>query len=96
MGLIVCKSIFGKIRGLMFRWPKEGIVFVNKKPAKFDLHTFFVFYPIDILFLDKNKKIIKVYKRVRPFKFYIEGIESKYIVELRNSREYKIGEKFNF
>lgn len=94
--MIICKSCFSKLLGLMFRWPEEGLIFINNKPKRYDLHTFFVFYPIDILFLDENKKIIKIYKRVRPFRFYIKGVESKYIVELRKTSNYKLGDKFNF
>ena len=85
MELIKCKSLLSKIMGLMFRWPKYGAIFINKKPAKYDLHTFFVFYPIDILFLDENHKIIKIYKNIKPFKFYIQGVKCKYIIELRSS-----------
>ena len=92
--LIECKSLLSKIRGLMFRWPKYGAIFINEKPIKYDLHTFFVFYSIDILFLDENYRIIKAYKRVKPFTFYIKGIKSRYIVELRNSKNLNAGEIF--
>ena len=51
-------------------------------------------YSIDILFLDENYRIIKAYKRVKPFTFYIKGIKSRYIVELRNSKNLNAGEIF--
>jgi len=98
MELISCYSFLSKLRGLMFRFSKKDLVFINKVPKRINLHTLFVFYSIDILFLDENKRIIKYYKCVKPFTFYIPGIKSKYILELVNnsSLDYKIGEKINF
>jgi uncharacterized membrane protein (UPF0127 family) len=42
----------------------------------------FVFYSINVLFLDSNKKVIDIKKRLRPFTFYSPKKKAKYIIEL--------------
>ena len=59
---------------------------------------FFVFFPIDILFLDKNKKIIEIKKNFRPFSFYKSREKAKYVVEIAEENNYKaikIGDRFH-
>lgn len=52
------------------------------------LHSWFVFYPIDVLVLDKDKKIIEIKKNFKPFGFWSSKREGKYVVEL--GKDYKI------
>ena len=52
-----CKSLFSKFRGLMFTKKKErALIFFFNKPTRVDLHMFFVFYPIDVVFLNEKKQ----------------------------------------
>ena len=60
------------------------------------LHMFFVFYPIDVLIADKNKKIVEIKRNFEPFTFWKSKKEGKYIIELSFSSEYKVGEKLEF
>ena len=56
---------------------------------------FFVFFPINVLFLDKNKQIIEIKKNFRPFTTYKSKNKANYVVEIsKNKKEYKIGQKF--
>ena len=43
---------------------------------------FFVFYPIDVLFLDKNKIVAEMKENFRPFAFYNPKNKAMYIIEL--------------
>ena len=43
---------------------------------------FFVFYPIDVLFLDKTKIIVDIKEHFRPFTFYKSRKKAMYAVEL--------------
>lgn len=70
-----------KARGLMFSKQKD-IVFVQKKEEKVPLHMWFVFYPIDIVFLDKQKKIVEIKENFLPFTFYFPKHNAQYILEL--------------
>jgi len=57
-------------------------VFIFNKPRRIDLHMFFVFYPIDVLFLDEKKKIVEIKENFRPFTFYYPNKKASYVIEL--------------
>jgi uncharacterized membrane protein (UPF0127 family) len=63
----VADTFFKRFIGLMFRKdisPEEAVVFPNASA----IHTFFMRFPIDIVFADKNRKIIKICENVRPWR----------------------------
>lgn len=80
----ILTTIFSKAKGLMFskKINDTGYIFVFSKPRKIDLHMFFVFYPIDVLFLDENKKVVEIKENLKPFTFYVSKNKAKYVVEL--------------
>ena len=58
-------TIFSRIKGLMFRKsmdPDEALLFYHTH----SIHTFCMRFPIDVVFLDKNMKVIKVYHALKP------------------------------
>ena len=61
---------------------------------------FFVFYPIDVLFLDKNKIVVEIKENFKPFTFYNPKKKSKYILELQKNTikktETTLGNKIDF
>ena len=61
MKTIICDTKLKQLRGLMFRFKKVRAIF----PA-IPVHTWFVFYPIKLKWLDKNKNLIKE-EIARPF-----------------------------
>lgn len=79
-----CNSFLSKLRGLMFSKPKN-LIFVLNRESKINstIHTFFVFFPIDVIWLDKNKKIVDHRKNVKPFSIAIPKKKAKYIIELK-------------
>ena len=61
---------------------------------------FFVFYPIDVLFLNKNKIVVEMKENFKPFTFYTPKNKALYIIELprgsiKNSKT-KIKDKIEF
>jgi uncharacterized protein len=80
----ILTSIFSKAVGLMFhkRITDTGYIFVFEKPRRIDLHMFFVFFPIDLLFLDKEKKVIEIKEDFRPFTLYYSKEKAAYVIEL--------------
>ncbi len=56
--LRVCKQWWQHATGLMFSRRKSCLLSF-KQPRKVRLHSWFVFYPLDILILDKNKVVAK-------------------------------------
>lgn len=63
------------------RQPDYALIFKFDKEEKVPLHMFFVFYPIDVLFLDKNKKVVGMKPDFRPWHFHKPDCEAKYIIE---------------
>ena len=76
-----CKTAFSKAIGLMLSKPKP-LVFVFPDEKIVPLHMFFVFYPIDVLFLNKEKKVVEMKENFRPFTFYTPNKKARYIIEL--------------
>ncbi|MCK4521772.1 MAG: DUF192 domain-containing protein [Nanoarchaeota archaeon] len=78
----LCNSEFEKLKGLMFtKKISKALVFVSGKEQNISMHMFFVFYPIDVLWLNKNKKIIQIKKDFRPFRIS-KGCKARYVIEL--------------
>ena len=78
---LICKSIFSQAQGLMFR-RKENLIMIFPEERQINLHMVFVFFPIDVLFLDSKKQIVEIKKGLRPFGFYFAKKKARYIVEL--------------
>jgi hypothetical protein len=80
----ICRSIFSKALGFMFRFkkPDYALVFIFNREVKAELHMFFVFFPIDVLFLDKNKKVVDIKKDFKPFSYYSPKAKPQYVIEL--------------
>jgi uncharacterized membrane protein (UPF0127 family) len=57
------KRIFGLIRKKALT-PEEGLIFYHAP----SIHMFFMKFPIDVVFLDKNMAIIKICRALKPWK----------------------------
>lgn len=84
--------------GLMFSSKKKfdfGLIFDLKRETitGAGIHMFFVFFSINVLFLDKNKRIVD-YKTLKPFTMYQPVKKIRYIIELPvEFKNYKINDK---
>jgi len=76
------KSPISKAIGLMFAMNPKNLIFIFKKEKIVPLHMFFVLFPIDVLFLDKNKIVVEIKENFRPFTSYIPKAKAKYVIEL--------------
>ena len=83
---------WGKASGLMFSI-KKNLLFVFNKPQKVSFHNFFVFFSIDLVFLDKNMKILEIKRNFKPFRIYTPKNKASYVLELCEYHKLKIGEK---
>ena len=72
-GTIVCErceipeSSFGRARGLLGRdglEPGEGML-IDRAGS---VHMFFMRFPIDVVFLDRNRKVVGVRRELRPWR----------------------------
>ncbi len=95
-----CKNIFSKSLGLMFSKKITPLIFSFEKEKIIPLHMFFVFYPIDVLFLNKNKIVVEIKKNLGPFSFYTPKNKSMFIIELPqgaiDKTKTEVGDKIEF
>ena len=97
----ICDSILAKFTGLMFSLKqKSPLIFKFNREQVISLHMVFVFYPIDVLFLDKNKVVVDFKENFNPFTFYSSKRKSMYAIELPNGTvkksKAKVGDKIGF
>jgi uncharacterized membrane protein (UPF0127 family) len=86
-----CHSIWSKAHGLMFS-KKRNLVMVFNREQRIQLHNFFVFFPIDVVVLDKDKKVVEIKRNFRPFTFWNSKQKGKYLIEFAFPAEYKLGD----
>ena len=97
----LCDDKLSKFIGLMFSKKRnKALIFRFKEEKIIALHMFFVFYSIDILFLDKKKIVVDKKENFRPFTFYKSKRKAIYAIELPNKAIMKtkteIGDKIEF
>ncbi|MDR1417777.1 MAG: DUF192 domain-containing protein [Endomicrobium sp.] len=75
----IAKTFLSRLLGFMFKKNvKYAILLKNCR----SVHTFFMRFNIDIVFLDKENKIIKVVKNVKPFRIVLPIKNSFSILEV--------------
>ena len=88
-----------KVKGLLGREclaDGQGLLFKGAA----SLHTFFMQFPIDIIYMDKNGKVLKSARGVRPFKLVMAPFRSYYALELPvgaiNRSTTRVGDRLSF
>ena len=94
---IILTSALSKAIGLMFSSSIDTThIFTFNKLKTVNFHTLFVFFPIDMLFLDENKRVLDIKKNIKPFTFNVKS-KAKYVVELPTEYlKVKIGDVIDF
>ncbi|MDY6958314.1 MAG: DUF192 domain-containing protein [Halobacteriota archaeon] len=95
-------TILSQSRGLMFRRRLEdtALLFILKRPERVNIHMLFVFFPIDILFLDEGRKVVEL-GRLNPFTGLKRSkTKISYVVELPagiiEEHSIKVGDELTF
>ncbi len=94
-------SFWKKLKGLMFEGRGNfnyALIFELPEESKLmaSIHMLFVFFPIDIVYLDKNKSIVEIKKGLKPFSLnYTPEQKAKYFIELPGGKaaNVKVGDK---
>ncbi|MFT4308040.1 MAG: DUF192 domain-containing protein [Candidatus Woesearchaeota archaeon] len=76
----LARTQWEKARGLMFSRPHD-VLFEFGEEEKLKFHMVFVFYPIDIIFMDKQMRVVDLKERFRPFTFYYSKACSSTVLE---------------
>jgi hypothetical protein len=94
----VLKRCFERARGLLFR-PKikedQAFVFYFPKEGYWSFHMFFMTYAIDIIWLDREKRIVDMIAGFKPFEVHKPSRKARYVIEMPvgKIKKYKIREK---
>jgi uncharacterized membrane protein (UPF0127 family) len=78
---IVCQTPWSRARGLMFR-KKQNLIMIFPGERTISLHMFFVFYPITVLVVDAEKRVVEINSRFTPFTLWTAKKAGKYVLEL--------------
>ena len=72
------KGAFGKIRGLIGEKTPRAVVF----NTRFGIHTFFLLFPIDVIILDKNRRVVALRKMLKPNRIFLWNSRFTTVIEL--------------
>ncbi len=76
----VARSMWSRMRGLIAHPLAEGHGLLL--PSCSSVHTHFMSYPIDVLYLSRNDAIVKIAPALKPWRFSWGGRGAKHVVEL--------------
>ena len=90
----VANSYFPRLVGLLGRtkrWaqPGRGLWIVPSR----GVHTIGMLFPIDLIFLSKDKQVVHVEEHVRPFRISAVSLKASSILELPAHTIYRTGTK---
>jgi len=83
------------------RLDDKCLIFIFGKEQIVPLHMMFVFFPIDIVFLNRTKQIVESFENAKPFISYITPKrKAMYVIELPagtiRKNHLKTGDKLEF
>lgn len=94
--ILVCSSFWSQLRGYMWRTCSyDALLFTLGTSRRVALHTWFVFFPLDIYYLDASGTILARYLRVRPFTCYLAGVAAAYILETAQPTSFALGARLD-
>lgn len=70
-----------RLIGLMFKSEMKGYDSLLIKKCN-SIHTFFMRFNIDVIFVDKNLKILKIYRELRPWRMTTMVWRATQVLEL--------------
>ncbi|MFH0832422.1 MAG: DUF192 domain-containing protein [Candidatus Aenigmatarchaeota archaeon] len=96
----VANTLFEKAKGLMLRKSaKGGMLFIFDEERKHEFWVFGMLIPIDMVFIDKNKNVVDIFRNIKPgLKFYRPREKAMYVLEVKSnsSKRIKIGSRVVF
>ncbi len=83
----VYTSIWKQARGLMFQKPlknNESLLFALRREVREPISMLFVFFPIDVVWIDKDGIIKHIARNVKPFTLIVDPpVKAKAILETK-------------
>lgn len=86
--VIVANTFFKRLKGLLGKKGLEEGSCILINPCN-SIHTFFMKFPIDVLFLDQQYKVVKVVKDLAPGRMSPYMKDARFVVELDSRKVHK-------
>ncbi|ATH09242.1 hypothetical protein BIY24_15215 [Halobacteriovorax marinus] len=81
--LKVADSFLSRLIGLMFKKEMDGFDALLIKQCN-SIHTFFMRYALDIIFLDKDLRVVKVIENMKPWRATLMYFKATQVLELKS------------
>ncbi len=89
----IAETFFGKMKGLMFS-KRKNILFILENEKIFPIHSFFVFFPFDAVYINSKKRVVEIVRNIAPFTLCVENNKpAKYLLELCEKNDLKVGDE---
>ena len=97
----IADSAVSRAVGLMFSKPTQAAMVLKfAKETPISLHTFFVFFPIDIILADGGLRVVELLKAMPPFSTYSARQKAKFVVEVPSGTiaksKTRVGDRLTF
>ncbi len=79
--VVLANTFFTRLRGLMFRRRLAPIEALWLRPCN-GVHTFWMFFAIDVIFLDRDMRIVKLVENMRPFRVTKPHLGARSVLEM--------------
>ena len=65
--VVRAKTLYSRAKGLLGRksFSSDEVLWIARCPS---VHTFFMQFPIDVVFVDKNMNVTKIHKNLKPWR----------------------------
>ena len=86
----IAKSFFSRLMGLMGKKgisENEALLF----PQCNSIHTFFMRFPIDVIFVSADGVVVDIVERMRPWRMLMPRSGAKHTIEMRAQRSRELG-----
>lgn len=81
--VVVADTPFKRMKGLLWRKEFSKGQALILEPCN-SIHTFFMRFAIDVLFVDKDNRVVKVVSNIRPFRLSGIYFNAAFAIELPN------------
>ncbi|MBW3004667.1 DUF192 domain-containing protein [Candidatus Woesearchaeota archaeon] len=76
------RNILAKTFGLMLKNNITPLMFIFRKEKIVPIHTLLVRKPIDLVYLDRQMKVVDIKENLLPYRFYTPKARAMYVLEL--------------
>ena len=94
----IADTPFLRLRGLLMRPPLDDDSALLITPCN-SVHTLFMMYPIDVIFIDESHNIVKIVENLKPWRIAF-CFRAKQVLELRSNgvkdNGFELGDRVSF